>query len=266
MSKSKPTIPLTEILAQLNKPAKMRHQSCFVFVEGDEDVIIYREILRKKGLETFFTFDQRGGRNSLFQAHSEIAKNPQLSSQVLFFADQDTYVFQDIIPAQYSAINFTKGYSIENDLFQDGSTFLLKELSPTEQSRFETLIRNIANWFAFEVSLLLNDRERDTKISISGLDENVIAPNSNDLTSAFKQKRNYQTSDHELFDKIQKNYDLLLRGKILFEVLLRIAFDRGGVHFKSRDAYWNICITEGLRLGLSSNIHRILTIFETKIR
>jgi hypothetical protein len=261
MSQQKDPKPISEIIAELRKPASMKHFTCSVFVEGIGDVAIYREIVRKQGLETRFTFEQRGGRNSLFTDFDTIKQNQDISTKVLFFADKDTYVFDGVIPEKYREIHFTNGYSIENDLFVDGKDFLMNELSPDELERFNNLINSVSEWFAFEIALLLSGNNRDAKIDINALNKNVIAQNSHNLEASFLSERRYQPADIELIQKIQNNHAQLLRGKILFEVLLRIAFDRNGIHVKNIETYWNNCIVEGKRNSPNSNVARITNLF-----
>jgi hypothetical protein len=264
-SKQKNPRKIEEIIGELNKPSLNKHNHTHVFVEGVDDVKIYREIARKKGLSTMFTFEQQGGRIQLFNLNTKICSDPSLLNKTMLFADKDTFVFNSI-PSEHENIQFTKGYSIENDLFEDGHAFLMSELSVEEKIRFENLINNVSEWYAFEIEQVLLDNSKDSKIAISGLDENIIAPRSEHLQADFLVKRNHRQAEEELCQLIKNNYKLLLRGKILFEVLLRISFDRGSDSIRHRqiEPIWNIAITEGLRTT-ESNCHRIIRIFENRL-
>ncbi|OQY57200.1 MAG: hypothetical protein DRR08_02680 [Candidatus Parabeggiatoa sp. nov. 2] len=65
-----------------------------------------------------------------------------------FLADQDMWLFT-AIPATYADIVWTKGYSIENDIYA-GST-LEKLLDKNEQDDFNKVLDSVIEWFAFEV-------------------------------------------------------------------------------------------------------------------
>ena len=153
--------PIHEIVAEISKSTLKKHAFRYVFVEGVDDVAIYSEIARKKDLKTKLTFEQQGGRIQLLKLYETIKANSAVLNRTLFFADQDTYVF-DAVPTGY-------------------------------------------------------------------------------------------------------DYKNLLRGKILFELLLCISFDREkGIHHKNREAFWNNSIIMGLR-NSGSNCSRILTVFQNNI-
>lgn len=263
-NKQKPARPILEIKAELSKSVHSKHPLQYVFVEGVDDVKIYSEIARKKDLSTQFTFEQLGGRIPLLQLHKEISSVDTLLSKTVFFADKDTFVFNSI-PSYYETVYFTKGYSIENDLFEDGYDFLINELSGDENARFERLINNVSEWYTYEIEKLLSTKSDNTKISISGLNPNIVAKNSDFLEKAFLIERGYQQPSEAFCQKIKNDYKLLIRGKILFELMLRISFDRGGIHHKEVAAFWNVAITEGLR-ATESNCNRIISIFQNRLK
>ena len=263
-NKQKTPRPIHEIKAELSKSVHSKHALQYVFVEGVDDVKIYSEIARKKDLSTQFTFEHQGGRIQLLKLHEVISSDDILSSKTIFFADKDTFIF-DSIPSTYETVYFTKGYSIENDLFEDGYHFLINELSGEENARFERLINNVSEWYAYEIEKLLSTESGNTKISISGLNPNIVAKNSDFLEKAFLIERGYQQPSEELCQKIKNDYKLLLRGKILFELMLRISFDRSGIHYKEVAAFWNVAITEGLR-ATESNCNRIISIFQNRLK
>ena len=262
-NKQKTPRPIHEIKAELSKSVHSKHSLQYVFVEGVDDVKIYSEIARKKDLSTQFTFEHQGGRIQLLKLHEVISSDDILSSKTIFFADKDTFVFNTIPPA-YETVYFTKGYSIENDLFEDGYDFLINELSGVENARFESLINNISDWYAYEIEQVLTNNSGDAKITINGLDKNIIAQNSDFLETTFLTKRRYEQASEILCQKIKNDYKLLIRGKILFELILRISFDRGGIHYKEVATIWNVAITEGLRTQ-ESNCNRILSIFINRL-
>jgi hypothetical protein len=256
---------ISEIIGELKK-SSLKNNFHYAFVEGVDDVKIYTEIARKKDIASYIFFDETGGRVPLFELYDTISsKHPALLEKVVFFADKDTFVFNSV-PNVYENINFTKGYSIENDMFEDGFHFLMLELSGDEKFRFEQLISNVSEWFAFEVEQIFSKNSKDSKIAISGLNTKILVPHSNELEVNFLSERKFQKADEAFCQQIKNEYKSLLRGKILFELLLRIHFDRNrsGISHKEITSMWNISITEGLRTQ-SSNCNRILSIFQNRI-
>ena len=96
--------PIHEIVAEISKSTLKKHTLRYVFVEGVDDVAIYSEIARKKDLKTKLTFEQQGGRIQLLKLYETMKANSAVLSRTLFFADQDTYVF-DSIPTEYVGDN-----------------------------------------------------------------------------------------------------------------------------------------------------------------
>ena len=261
--KQKTPRPIQEIVAEISKSTQKKHSLQYVFVEGVDDVVIYSEIARKKGLTTKLAFEQQGGRKQLFGLYDAIKTNVNLLNKTIFLADQDVFVFNSI-PSDHDGIHFTKGYSIENDLFEDGFEFLMTELSDEEKIRFERLVSNVSEWYAYEMEKVFSGNSTNSKIAISGLHSDFLNQGSDTLSPSFLAKRGYQKAEETLCLQIKDNYKRLLRGKILFELLLRISFDRGGViHHKNKETFWNNAITVGLQ-NSKSHCDRIVNIFKSR--
>ena len=256
--------PIHEIVAEISKSTLKKHTLRYVFVEGVDDVAIYSEIARKKDLKTKLTFEQQGGRIQLLKLYETIKANSAVLNRTLFFADQDTYIF-DAVPTEYMGINFTKGYSIENDLFEDGYEFLMGDLSSTEKIRFENLVDSVSEWYAYEIEKVISGNSKDSKIAINGLNKNTINEGSSVLSASFLVQRAFVQPNKTLHQRIKNDYKNLLRGKILFELLLCISFDREkGIHHKNRETFWNNSIIMGLQ-NSRSNCSRISTVFQNNI-
>ena len=103
-----------------------------IVVEGDDDVIIYRELAKRIGILEVVLLPS-GGREKLLQVYerrSEFSHVP-----VAFVADQDMWIFSGIEPS-YNDIIWTHGYSIENDLYSDaGLERLLNESEIAEHKQ-----------------------------------------------------------------------------------------------------------------------------------
>ena len=132
----------------------------------------------------------------------------------MFIADQDMWYFTGIPPEYATSVLFTEGYSIENDLYVREVFEAL--MSQEEQTRFKSLVHQLARWQAFHV-------EQFTKLGGCSCDVHIsqIAPNDllciEHLTSI-----GFVEPDATLISRIADNYPQALRGKTLFQLVLRI--------------------------------------------
>jgi hypothetical protein len=145
-----------EVIATIN------HSSLPTAVaEGTDDAIILRQLENKyaeTGLSLFFV----GGRNAVlgsFDRRGEIS----FDRKVLFVADRDLWVLNEI-PAQYIAENliFTTGYSMENDVYQDGKFEAL--MNEAERERFQRELVLIVRHFALAAVRCLAGREGNLRL------------------------------------------------------------------------------------------------------
>lgn len=214
-----------------------------VIVEGKDDLLIYRwfeKEIQSKRIEFF----PCGGRTTLFKVYENRAKFSHLP--VLFIADQDMFVFTEI-PEEYENICFTKGYSIENDLFADGEQNLIEELFPEERIIYQEILESLIEWFAFEVEIYLKD-PKDAKFSgITLLSNKKMLDKQASFSSEFLTERDFKTPSQETVSALSKNYPLKMRGKFLFQVFLKIHQqwrDSKEVDFTT-EQMWKICFVEG---------------------
>lgn len=94
-NKQKPPRPIEEVLASLTHPATMNASpKPYIFVEGTDDIVIYREIVKRVDLSISFpSFEGVGSRTALFLLNDKIQQQiDKIKAQVLFFADRDTSV------------------------------------------------------------------------------------------------------------------------------------------------------------------------------
>jgi hypothetical protein len=236
-----------------------------VFVEGPDDVLIFNTIAKHKGLSGRVNFIGRGGRVPLLELYDHyILQRPRIAHTILFFADRDTWVFTGI-PSEYAGVHFTKGYSIENDLFEDGQEAIMNHLYHDEKERFTKLIESVCEWFAFEVQLMLEGKGDSAKIDISLLNPNVIAPNASRMT--ILQIESITSEQEERIKNMKQNYTQLLRGKFLFELFQRLSQDRNhqeNLPIPNISSLFSTCIATGLSND-SSNCHRIATLLQNTL-
>lgn len=246
----------------------LRSSKMTVCLEGIDDKKIFNTILGYKELDSKINcqFFGEGGRNilltvyELYKQQTKKARNP-----ILFFADQDTWVFTGI-PEKYEEVNFTKGYSIENDLFEDGQISISQLLYPAEKARLESLIDQISDWFAKEVQLILEGEGKKAKIDVSFLNPTILAPNASELHETYKLSP-VTEEEIELSTRVKQNYAQFLRGKFLFELLQRISLDRGhkeNLPIPAESHLFSTCIATGLSND-SSNCHRIATLLQNTL-
>jgi len=215
--------PLTpEILIATLKRSNLKT----VLIEGKDDLLIYKKI--ESELEDLdINILPCNGRTALL----EVFKNKSdIDSELLFICDADLWVFDNKAPISDDLI-VTEGYSIENELYQDGSTILNKLLSANEIISKNLMLSNICEWFAYEVEKYLNCQTCDCKFSeVTILNTNVMARNSNNFIN---ERMNSKASDN-LIDDIKANYDVKLRGKYLFQIYEKLFQQRSKQAVKYR--------------------------------
>ena len=182
-----------------------------LLVEGDDDMRIYRW-LEEGASNQKVDVQSVGGRKTLlsvYERRDEFADLP-----VAFLADRDLWLFSGI-PPNYPDIIWTHGYSIENDLY--GGADLEKLLDAHEVDQHRQLLDTIIKWFAFEVDEHLKGRDAHVNIHI----DRVVPPGRTELDRDFCTCRGFRLPNEELYQEIKDEYQFKLRGKSLFEVLVR---------------------------------------------
>lgn len=181
-----------------------------VVVEGKDDMTIYRWLEQKIGIDKV-NFLPCGGRDKLLQVFNRRDEFSQIKT--IFLADKDCFVYTTV-PAEYDDIIWTKGYSVENDLY--AGRFLEKLLSVNEEVNFRASLKNFITYYAFEV-------EQFNKKLVFNFSNhpNQVLTDSHELDQVFLETVNYSEPTPETIEYLEKEYDLLLRGKSLFALLLR---------------------------------------------
>ncbi len=187
-----------------------------IVVEGKDDQIIYRELIERMEITAEVLY--AGGRPQLLQVYerrSEFANVP-----VAFIADQDMWLFRGI-PAQYNDIIWTEGYSIENDLY---SHVNLKGRVGNKIEYNQTL-DSISMWFAYKVEEYLGKNLGKTFKSIRDEEYVEVAHRLNKVIPLGKTTLasglDFLPLEHQRVKDIRAAYNLQLRGKLLFELLVR---------------------------------------------
>ncbi|MCR6639855.1 MAG: DUF4435 domain-containing protein [Sporocytophaga sp.] len=181
-----------------------------VLVEGKDDVIIYRWIEEEIGIDNA-NFLPCNGRDTLLKVF--LRRNEFLNIKTLFIADKDSYIY-GTIPPIYEDIIWTNGYSIENDLYCGKE--IEKLLDKKEASFFNLAISNFIQYYGFEVEKV----KGNLGFNLSTHPNEVLCE-QHKLKLDFLRDINYTPPDTHVISLLTAKYDLLIRGKSLFALLLR---------------------------------------------
>lgn len=227
--------PLTAdvIIATLNRSSLKT-----VLIEGKDDLQIYRNIESELDI---FDLDilPCGGRKTLLKVYRR--KN-ELKSNPLFICDSDLWIFINKPSDLNSDLIATVGYSIENELYQDGKRYIDPLLTIDERTNFNTLLHNVCEWFAYEVEKFMNNNAYDCEFSeVSLLNEEVISKGQFTFLRDFLDKRNFISPDDKIKNDIISNFSLKLRGKFIFQIYEKIFKERkkGSVKY-NRDTLFDL--------------------------
>ena len=181
-----------------------------VIVEGKDDMTIYRWIEEKIGISRA-NFFPCGGRETLLKVYKRRSEFSHI--RTLFLADKDSYLYLSI-PPEYAGVIWTNGYSIENDLYF--GKFLERMLTDNEQPKFRMALTNFILYYSFEVERC----ERAMSFNLAH-HPNIILDEDQNLNQTFLKDRGFVNPSPETVEYLADNYDLLIRGKSLFALLLR---------------------------------------------
>ena len=218
---SKPVLAIDELVATLRHSEKAN-----IIVEGDDDIIIYRKLVdRFKANEV--DIYPAGGKDPLLRVYEELSdaekKGDFRHAPVTFIADCDMWLFRGI-PSCYDDIIWTEGYSIENDLYSNAK--LRGRVGNIAE--YDQTLDSISMWFAYKVEEYLEKNPpppkkvfqsfRDEEHVTVGHHLNQIIPIGN---TTLAPDLEFLPSDHEMVGNVRTAYHLQLRGKLLFQLLVR---------------------------------------------
>lgn len=195
-----------------------------IVVEGKDDVIIYGELVDRFG-KFNVDFYPAGCKETLLRLYEELAdyesKGDFRHAPVAFIADRDMWLFRGI-PNQYDNIIWTEGYSIENDLY---AHVKLRD-RVGNKVEYDQTIDAISMWFAYKVEEYLekNPREKtfesirdEEHVDVAHRLNRIVPPDKTTLSPDLE----FLPSDYERVREIRRVYHLQLRGKLLFQLLVR---------------------------------------------
>ncbi len=152
-----------------------------ILVEGKEDIRIYRWLLESIGKQDcLMPTNGCVALKDIFERKNEFA-----SKKVVFVTDRDSYVYGSI-PSKYEGMVFTKGYSIENDLYC-GKKLYNEFFDKEDKNKFDLALEEFLLYYASELDKFKagdepNFKESPEKI-LDGkefkLKKNFVSRNSN---------------------------------------------------------------------------------------
>ena len=193
-----------------------------VLVEGKDDHQIYQWVERCAGIQKANVLSV-GGRETLLAVYKR--RNEFAHLPVAFVADRDLWLFSGI-PPDYPDVIWTEGYSIENDLYADAD--LENLLDADEVGEHQQVLDIIIEWFAFEVGEHLAGEDAQVATHCN----QVVRPGKTEMDQGFRTRRGFRPPNQTLHQQIKDRYQLQLRGKTLFQVLVRFlsASNRASKH------------------------------------
>ncbi len=207
---------LVDALRLSNKPN--------IIVEGKDDEIIYGTLVERLG-RFDVGFFSAGSKDTLLHLYEELSEYENAGdfrhTPVTFIADRDMWLFRGI-PNQYDNIIWTEGYSIENDLY---AHVKLRD-RVGNKVEYDQTIDAISMWFAYKVEEYLekNPREKtfesirdEEHVDVAHRLNRIVPPDKTTLSPDLE----FLPSDHERVREIRRVYHLQLRGKLLFQLLVR---------------------------------------------
>lgn len=203
--------------------ATIKHSSIpTVLVEGKDDIIFYRKLEEDEELcDLGLSMLPAGSKNAVLSIKKEIDLWPD-NNMVAYIVDQDIWVNFGV-PDDINGVVLTKGYSIENDLFEDGNLFSL--LEKEELKTFYSEKERFIGWYALTLSRNIQSKSQGQNQNGKDkfcyklhpgkvLDDNIFYTEQTRLY----EKEEFPT---HLYNDIKLNWCYKLRGKSLLALLMR---------------------------------------------
>ena len=207
----------------------LKHSSIpTILVEGKDDVKIYRWFEEDINKSTSQQVDilPCGCRNKLLNIYDKLQST---LPNVIFIADRDYYIYTTI-PEKYSDVVFTTGYSIENDLYHGKD--IEKLFNEDDAAIFGQSMNSYLEYYAREVEKCIEGEEFQLKLSPQQILEKFK------LKDEYKPEKSPQEST---VSNLRENYDLLLRGHSLFQLLNMVLTRKGRLSKHNMDSIYEIC-------------------------
>lgn len=201
-----------------------------ILVEGIDDIRIYRWLLESIGKGDCLL--STSGSNTLKAVFRR--KNEFEDKKVIFITDKDVLVYSDSISSEYNGIVFTKGYSIENDLYQ-GKKLYDDFFDKKDRELFDKALDSFLLYYARELDNLKEGKDYNFREK----PEKILEKND------FKLKKNLYpnppTPTEGSLTQLKEKYDLLVRGHSLFKLIAMVLHRKKRESKYKEDNIYEIC-------------------------
>lgn len=187
-----------------------------ILVEGDQDMMLYRYIEERVALPNTDVLPC-GGRTVLLDIFEKRAEVQNI--RIAFVADQDSYLYTGIPPGHEDII-WTRGYSIENDLYEGRA--LEQLLGGAEQGRFLVSLENFIQYYSTQYDLLMSSNACELTTHPSN-----VLEKTDELRAPFASLVGTTPPRPESVEFFRTGYELRIRGKSLFGLLVRLVSHPG---------------------------------------
>lgn len=213
----KPT--LEEIISTLE-----RSNLVTVIVEGNEDIIIYRSLEKRLvGIDVLPVY----GRKIVLDIFEEKQNNPKLKNKkIAFIADKDIWCNTGI-PNKFndSSLIFTKGYSLENDVFVDYNCQNIIN-SNGNKNEFDLNKSKFIQWYTLALQATLNnidERQSSTSAPAVHCDRKLSKHPIEVLNNFHKLSQLHPEEDFPqvLKEQLIEDFPLTIRGKSLLALFVK---------------------------------------------
>ena len=172
-----------------------------VLVEGQTDASIYRWLENQLGILTGSVLFC-SGRNVLLSIYKRRNEFPH--GKLAWLADLDMWKYSSP-PADLSGIIFTRGYSIENDLYAGSDIEALMEAA--ERNQHTRLLDAVCRWFAFAII----EHAAGRPIALATHINRIVDFGSMDIHPQFLSTQSYTEPPTAMVEQIRSDYKLNLR-------------------------------------------------------
>ena len=234
-----------------------------IIVVGKNNANLIEKLVKHYGVKEFLgvkevkvrSIPKRDNLLSLYERRDEFVD----IVPVAFIADREMWSFTGT-PEHYTDIILTQGYSLENDLYREVDLEIL--LEPHETWRHRQVLNSTIEWFAFEVEEFLRGKPAKIDFKLS----EIVREGEFKLDKRFCQRRKFRQPSSKLVQHIQENYQFLLLGNLLFQVLTRFLSSRGrDFNFNvTRPSLYDIALTM-YDSQLQSSLHNLMKEIRDKL-
>lgn len=195
-----------------------------VIVEGNEDIIIYRNLEKRLvNIDVLPVY----GRKIVLDVFEEKQNNPKLKNKkIAFIADKDVWCNIGI-PNEFndSSLIFTQGYSLENDVFIDYDCQGIIN-NNENKSQFNVNKLNFIQWYALALQATLNNMdERQSSTSAPAVhSDRKLSKHPDEVLNNFQnlsQLRPEESFPQVLKDQLIDGFPLTIRGKSLMALFVK---------------------------------------------